>query len=226
MARCFTRAETDTQQEYMSETTALIGIGAAIALGAASPGPSFIMVAKTAACVGRRNGLAAAWGMGLGALSFSLAALFGLNALFIAAPRFYVALKVLGGLYLAYLGVRMWRGAAQSVDADSNAGMQANTRAGRHFLWALVTQMSNPKAAIVYASVFAAFMPVAPSTRFDVAVVTLVLVIETSWYSLVAWGLSASRPRSAYLRCKPVIDRVAGGIMGILGIKLATSAAG
>jgi len=97
----------------MSEFTSLIGIGATLCVGAASPGPSFVMVARTAASAGRSNGLNAALGMGLGALLFAAASLLGLNALFLAVPALYIGLKVVGGLYLAYLGVRIWRGAAQ-----------------------------------------------------------------------------------------------------------------
>ena len=86
-----------------------------------------------------------------------------------------------------------------------------------------VTQVSNPKTAIVYASVFAAFLPAAPSLGFDIALVAIVFVIEASWYAIVALALSAERPRRAYLRCKAGVDRVAGGVMMLLGLKLIVS---
>ena len=89
---------------------------------------------------------------------------------------------------------------------------------------ALTTQVSNPKAAIVYASVFAAFLPAAPSLAFDVAVVVLVFTIETGWYTIVALALSSEGPRGAYLRFKTWIDRIAGGVMVGLGVKLLASA--
>ena len=62
----------------MQHWTALLGITAAIGIGAASPGPSFVMVARTAASQGRPHGLLAAAGIGT------------------------------GGLYLAWLGWRIW----------------------------------------------------------------------------------------------------------------------
>ena len=52
----------------------------------------------------------------------------------------------------------------------------------------------------------------------------LVFVIETGWYSIVALALSAPAPRAAYLRSKAGLDRVAGGIMTVLGIKLIAGA--
>ncbi|MDE2434035.1 MAG: LysE family transporter [Burkholderiales bacterium] len=206
----------------MSELTSLIGIAAALCVGAASPGPSFVMVARTAASGGRSNGLHAALGMGLGALFFAAASLLGLNALFLAVPALYVGLKVVGGLYLAYLGFRIWRGAAQPLEADNATPQQAKPRKG-YLLLGLATQVSNPKTAIVYASVFAAFLPPTPSIQFNLLVVALVFFIEAGWYAVVATVLSSVTPRNAYLRFKKWIDRSAGGIMGALGLKLATS---
>jgi threonine/homoserine/homoserine lactone efflux protein len=56
----------------MQHLPELIGMASALTLGAVSPGPSFVMVARTAASVGRRNGLLAALGMGLGVSFFRL----------------------------------------------------------------------------------------------------------------------------------------------------------
>lgn len=206
----------------MSEFTSLIGIGAALCVGAASPGPSFIMVARTAASSGRTNGLNAALGMGLGAVFFAAASLLGLNALFLAAPALYVALKVVGGLYLAYLGFCIWRGATQPLAAGTTTAEGSKPSKG-YLLLGLATQISNPKTAIVYASVFAAFLPAKPSLQFNLLVVSLVFFIEAGWYAIVASVLSSEAPRSAYLRFKKWVDRSAGGILGALGLKLATS---
>lgn len=208
----------------MQELTALLGIAAAIAVGAASPGPSFIMVARTAVSASRIDALFAALGMGIGGLAFACLSLIGLNGLLIAVPSLYLVLKVAGGLYLAYLGIRIWLGARQPLatgDADQSNVARSRTRA---FLLALTTQLSNPKAAIIYASVFAAFLPPTPSLAFNLGVANVVFVIETGWYALVALVLSSEGPRLAYLRFKTWIDRAAGGVMVALGIRLAASA--
>jgi threonine/homoserine/homoserine lactone efflux protein len=84
--------------------------------------------------------------------------------------------------------------------------------------------LSNPKTAIVYASVFAAFLPSAPSIRFNLGVISLVFLVEAGWYSLVAMLLSTEAPRRSYLRYKAWIDRAAGGVMVALGFKLVSSA--
>nr|WP_298137679.1 LysE family translocator [uncultured Pseudomonas sp.] len=206
----------------MQEMTALFGIATALALGAASPGPSFVMVARTAIASSRNDGLFAALGMGVGALLFAGLALLGLQGLLLAIPSLYLALKVAGGLYLVYLGIRLWRGASQ---AHNLAELKPAARyAKRAFVLGLSTQISNPKTAIVYASVFAAFLPSAPTLTFSLGVTALVFAIESGWYALVAVALSAQRPRHAYLRYQTWIDRAAGGVMFALGLKLVLSA--
>lgn len=208
----------------MTEITSILGIAAAICVGAASPGPSFLMIARTAASAGRANGLNAAFGMGLGALLFAVASLLGLNAIFIAVPSLYVALKLAGGLYLAYLGLQIWRGAGQPLNISASNSPKHSSRHPSFFFLGLATQVSNPKTAIVYASVFAAFLPASPSIQYNLVVVFLVFFIEAGWYAIVATALSAEAPRNTYLRYKKWVDRSAGSIMGALGVKLATSA--
>jgi len=210
-------------ESFVSEPSALLGIFAAIAVGAISPGPSFVMVARTAVASSRGDGVGAAFGMGAGGLVFATAALLGLHGLLLAVPSLYVVLKVAGGLYLAWLGVRIWRGAKSELPVANDApGSHSNVV--KSFVLGFTTQISNPKTAIVYASVFAAFLPGAPSLAFNVAVVVLVFLIETVWYMVVAIVLSSARPRGAYLRYKTWIDRLAGGVMVALGLKLVSSA--
>ncbi|BEP66023.1 MULTISPECIES: LysE family translocator [Variovorax] len=203
----------------------LLGIAGAMAVGAMSPGPSFVMVARTAVA-SRSDGLAAALGMGAGGLAFSIAALAGLQAAFLAVPGLYLAIKAFGGAYLIYLGFRIWRGARQplAITPDTDASPRSQGRSGRTFLLGLATQISNPKTAVVYASIFAAFLPREVPLVLALAVPAVIFCIETGWYAIVALALSSAAPRAAYLRYKTWIDRAAGGVMGLLGLRLVWSA--
>lgn len=208
----------------MNDLPALAGVLAALGLGVISPGPSFVMVARTAVSASRAQGIAAAIGMGGGGVVFALAALLGLQAVLLAVPALYGVLKVVGGLYLAYLGFRIWSSAKDPL-AMSDAASAGGRSWSKSLAQGFVTQVSNPKTAIVYASVFAAFLPRSPTLAFDAALVTIVFAIEAGWYAIVALALSSQRPRRAYLRFKAVIDRAAGGVMVLLGLKLLVSAA-
>lgn len=206
----------------MTEVASLVGIGLAIAVGSASPGPSFLMVTRTAATDGRKHALQAAVGIGCAAFVFALASLLGLTAVLYTVPIVYVVFKVAGGAYLIYLGIRIWRSAKSGISSSKASAVKR--RHGLFWLQGFATQFSNPKAAVMFASVFATFMPASPSWQFGVALVILVFVIEAGWYGFVAVAMSSEAPRNMYLRYKPRIDRVAGCILVGLGARLLFSA--
>lgn len=135
----------------MSTTAALFGILGAILIGAISPGPSFVLVSRIAITGSRLDGLAAAAGMGLGGALFGILALAGLSALLLQVEWFYMTLKLIGGAYLVYLGIRIWRGADAPLSADTSVVFQRKS-VWRSFTFALVTQISNPKTACMEAS--------------------------------------------------------------------------
>jgi threonine/homoserine/homoserine lactone efflux protein len=195
----------------------------ALLAGVVSPGPSFVQVARIAVSRSRADGLAAALGMGLGALVFAALALAGLQALLAALPGVYTALKVVGGLYLMWIAINIWRGARQPLQMGGDMGA-AHRTVLQSFRQGLVTQLSNPKIVVVYSSVFAALLPAQFPLPAALLVLAGVLVMETGWYAVVAVVLSSSVPRAAYLRSKTVVDRTAAGAMGLLGLRLVATA--
>jgi threonine/homoserine/homoserine lactone efflux protein len=203
----------------MDPTLALLSILGTTAIGAMSPGPSFVVVVRASAALSRRDGLASALGMGCGGLAFAGLALAGLQALLMQVSWLYLVLKVAGGVYLVYLGIRIWQGARVPLNTSNG---ERPTAGGwrKSFAVAFATQISNPKTAFWYASVFAAFLPnPIPSWMFWV-LPPLIFLLETGWYTIVAFAFSAARPRALYLGAKLWIDRFAGGVVGVLGGKL------
>jgi RhtB (resistance to homoserine/threonine) family protein len=191
-------------------------------LGSMSPGPSFLFVARTAISASRRSGLAAAAGMGIGGFVYAVLAILGLKAVFASHPWLFSLVKLGGGAYLVYIAVQMWRGAKGSIDVGPAAAAQDNWP--RALAMAVATQLSNPKTAIFYGSVFAALLPQTSGPLVTVVLPLAVFIVEIAWYAVVALLLSAAGPRSVYLRAKTAIDRTAGAVMGLLGIKLITAA--
>lgn len=203
----------------MELTLALLTMTAAFTLGAMIPGPSFLLVARTALATSRSAGLSAALGMGVGGVIFAVVALLGLMALLAAVPVLYGLLKLVGGLYLLYIGWRIVRGARQPLAVDTLASKNSGSL-WRAFALALATQLSNPKTALAYAGIFASLLPRDVPLAVTLALPLLVFVIEFGWYALVTLVLSASAPRARYLAGKAWIDRIAGSLMAVLGIKL------
>jgi len=150
---------------------------------------------------------------------FALAAVLGLVALLTSVPILYLALKLFGAVYLFYLAYKIWSGSKQPLEfASEQCARKISVR--RSFNVGFLTQISNPKTAVVYASIFAVALPASASYLFGIVCVCLIFLIETGWYATVAVLLSAEKPRSRYLESKTLIDRIASTVMGGLGFKI------
>ena len=193
-------------------------IAFALMLGAMSPGPTSIYVAKNSIALSRKHGLYTAFGTGTGAAIFGLLAVLGLQALLLAVPSAYLALKICGGLYLLWLAYKIIKHAKEPIEADQSVSSQMSLR--RAFTTGLITQLANPKIAIVLASIFTALLPKEIPTYYYFVLPLLCFFIDAGWCSLVAVALSAEKPRRVYLKFKAVFDRAAGVVMTVLGLKL------
>lgn len=193
-------------------------IAAALLLGAMSPGPTSIYVAKNSIAISRKHGLFTALGTGLGAAIFGLLAVLGLQAFLLAVPSAYLALKICGGLYLLWMAFKIIKHAKEPIEAGDASSSQMSLR--RAFTTGLITQLSNPKIAIVLASIFTALLPKEIPTYFYFVLPVLCFFIDAGWCSLVAVALSAKKPRKVYLKFKAGFDRAAGAVMTVLGLKL------
>ena len=203
----------------MEGLLAVLSIAGAITLGAMSPGPSFVLVARTSVACSRADGLAMALAMGVGGVLFAALALAGVQVVLATVPVLYGFLKVLGGLYLVYLAWMLWRHAAEPIELE-----KVGTSSQRAFWLGLATQVSNPKTAVVYASVFVSLLPKEMPLWAMLVLPILIFFIEAGWYSIVALALSSPAPAAAYLRWKHWIDRAASSVLGILGLKLVDDA--
>lgn len=205
-------------QTYMP----ILAITGALTLGAMSPGPSFIFVARRAISLSRRHGIFTALGMGMGALVLSVATLLGSQTIFSLIPVSYLIFKIAGGCYLLFLAfgiVRSARIPLQSIDTTRCQDVPLF----RSYLLGLGIQLSNPKTAIVFASVFTTLLPQNIPVYFFIAVPICTFLSNAGWYLIVALVLSASRTRQAYLKFKKFIDYLSGSVMGGLGLKLIIS---
>ncbi|WP_250535834.1 LysE family transporter [Caballeronia sp. AZ10_KS36] len=207
----------------MTTSAAISAILLAILLGAIVPGPSFVIVARNAVGLSRAHGVATALGMGLGGITFAGIALAGLYTLLFAVEWLYVALKIAGGLYLAYIALRIWRGASRPLSMQTD-GVRETGSVRRSFWLGLGTQLSNPKTAIWYGSIFAALLPQHPPLWCYFVLPSLVFCIEFGWYTVVAVCFSSRRPRDVYLRAKVWIDRIAATMVATLGLRLILAA--
>lgn len=197
----------------------LFAIAAVLVIGVISPGPSFIYVARNAVARSRLHGLVTALGTGTGAAIFALMAMLGLQKVLEAVPDIFACLKVGGGMYLLWLAFKIFKGASHPIDLGSLDTTGKNTLI-RTFRDGLLTQLSNPKTALIFASIFSALLPKDIPHTFYYLVPLMSFLIDAGWYSLVAFLLSSEGPRRAYLRMKRKIDLISSAVLGLLGIRL------
>ena len=201
---------------------ALFGLALAQGLAVMSPGPSFVVVARTALT---QSSAAALWvtaGLGAGTALWAGAALFGLGLLFETLPSLYLAVRVGGALFLLWLALKLWRGAAagDTDPAPTRNDASENLSAPRAFRLGLATQLANPKVVIFFGSVFVAFLPPSPTASFQFAALAVAVVIELLWYGIVSIALRRERLRHAYARAGATLDRVTGVVLAALGVRL------
>ncbi|WP_194837733.1 LysE family translocator [Nocardia sp. XZ_19_369] len=138
----------------MIETTAVLGV-AAIELGMVlTPGPNMVYLVSRTVSQGRRAGLVSLSGVAIGFMVYLVAATVGLTAIFAVVPGLYLALKLAGAAYLAYLAWKTLRGGLSvfepsSLPADSTRKL---------FTMGLVTNLLNPKIAIIYMALIPQFV--------------------------------------------------------------------
>jgi threonine/homoserine/homoserine lactone efflux protein len=196
----------------------LLGLAVVHLLAAASPGPSTVLVIQTAAVAGRRGGLLAALAMMAGAVAWAAAALFGLQALFAQFEWLYVAFRIAGGLYLLYLAVMLWRHAPDPL--PEIVGGTGHMTGWQGFLRALLLQISNPKIMVFFGSIFLSLLPQNLPVWMDGAVLAVVAVNEFTWFALLALLFSGDAAQAFYRRTKLWLDRLMGGVLGLLGLRV------
>ena len=202
-----------------SDFLPLLSIGLIQLLAVISPGPSFLITARTAVAQSRADGLKVALGLGAGTVIWSSAALLGLNAVFHAVPILFMGMKVAGALFLLYIAYMIFRHAAEPLKIEGQGERLSNP-----FLKGFLTQISNPKVAVFFGSIFIAMLPSEVPLWMTLALIFIVSFNEVWWYSVVALFFGAGPVRSFYLRAKAWIDRITGLFLGALGLRLLWSA--
>jgi threonine/homoserine/homoserine lactone efflux protein len=185
-----------------------------------SPGPDNMMVLGIGMAKGRLRGMAFGLGCAMGCLSHTLLAVIGVSALIAASPLAFTALKVCGGLYLAWMGLK----AIRSRGAGAVDRLDAVTESARTlFLRGVFANAINPKVVLFFLS----FLPQFVVAQRGGATLQLALLgITFTLQAAILFGLLGyfSGAVGAWLNRRPRagmwLDRIAGAIFIGLGLRL------
>jgi RhtB (resistance to homoserine/threonine) family protein len=188
-----------------------------------TPGPDTAYILGRSIAQGREAGIASALGICVGSIFHTCAAALGLSAILATSALAFVAIKLLGGAYLIFLGIKMLLDRRKHLSLPTNFRRRTTAAAFRQGVF---TNILNPKVALF----FLAFLPqfIDPASNMKVlAFLSLGLTFVTTgtiWCLVLAWFASVFSER---LRGNETIEqwlnRAAGALFVFLGLRLASA---
>lgn len=195
---------------------------AAAAVIVVVPGPDMALVLRNGLRGGRRPALATALGVNAGLVVWALAAALGIAALLQASATAFTLLKLAGAVYLAYLGLRLLLGSfRRHRPAGRGADLPAVT-AATALRQGLLTNLLNPKVAVVYTTLIPQFVEPGPGAAARTVVLAATFVaMGLAWLTAYALCVGAVGGVLARPRVRAWVERATGAVLVALGIRLA-----
>lgn len=183
-----------------------------------TPGANVLLVSHLSASGSFRSAAAASLGITAGAAVWASAAVFGVGAVFAAFPAVRLLLQVVGAAYLLYVAFGLWRsGGPRPTSPGEPPASMSNAKA---FRLGVLTNLSNPKVALFFGSVFSASLPAHPTALLLSAAVALVIANALWWHLFLAYLFSRKAVQVGYGRYRDLFSRLAGALLGTFGLGL------
>lgn len=224
----------------MPDSQLLLAFFASAVVFAYAPGPSTLYAAAQTIAGGRKQGLQAALGLHLGGYFHVAIVAMGVASLFMALPMAYTAMKVVGGLYLCVLGIKMWRSTGTDQHDQSskarvtasdqhrvdrlNSDSDAQVADEKTLFQSALVEILNPKTAIFYLAFLPQFTdldaPLSVSTQLIIlgSVVNILFSSADLICVIFASRVLALSQQSAGARAS--LNRLAGFVLALLGLNL------
>jgi len=187
-----------------------------------SPGPDFVMAVRQSLLYSRRTGVLTALGFALGVIIHVTYSILGIAALIASSITLFNIMKIAGAAFLIFIG---WK-ALTSKGFENNKKLKdihqkkkdiSALKALQIGFW---TNVLNPKATLFFLALFT--QVINPETPMAVQIVYGVsnFIITFLWFSFVAFVLTTPQIKARFLRFSKWIDRISGGLMIALGLRL------
>ena len=189
----------------------------------ASPGPDTALVVRNALFGGRRLALATALGVSCGLAVWSVAAGIGVAAVLRRSEPAFTALKIVGGLYLAWLGIQALRMAWSGRQPEPVAGPPRTASTRRGLRQGVLSNLSNPKIAVFFTSFLPQFATPEASFAVLLALGLVFCLMTLAW--LCAYAIAVARAGDVLRRrrVRQALESVTGAVLIAFGVRLATS---
>lgn len=200
--------------------TLFLGIALIHFFALLSPGPDFFFVSQSAIRQSRSHAMFAALGISLSILVWAICAISGLHFLFQKIAWLQQALVILGGLYLFYLGIQLFKSAFNQQASVQQLVTAIPKSKLTLLLQGFFTNMANPKALVYFSSVFSLAINADMPLTTQSSLLTLIWLESLIWFALVAYLFSWHKMNAVYQRLSQWIDGLTGGIFISFGCYL------
>lgn len=186
-----------------------------------APGPDFVMVSRNSLVYSRRTGILCAIGLGLGVMVHFIYCSLGLSLVITKSILLYSTIKFLGAGYLIYIGYQALTNKTEVSASGANLKAKQDLSHFEAVKAGFLTNLLNPKAAVYFLSIFTQFIkPETPMIIHGIYGAEIIFV-TVAWFSCLALVLSHSSIKKAFQSIQGHIEKAMGGILVLLGLKIA-----
>jgi len=211
-----------SESEFLQYLPDLMVAFVVVLFGLMSPGPNILAVIGTSVRGGRHPGLALAMGVAVGSGLWACLAVAGLTTLLSTYANVLIVLKIVGGLYLIWLGVKSLR-SAMTAKAISDQALELGQKWQVYFLRGLAIQMSNPKAAMVMLAIVSVGLTSGAPAWVSAVLIVGITLLSTIGHAIYALAFSTRSVISGYLSVRRWVEGLMGIVFSTAGVRLMMS---
>lgn len=189
-----------------------------------SPGPNGFLIAKTVPLSGHKAGFANVGGFVAAFYVHGTFSIFGISILLVQSAVAFTAFKILGAMYLIWIGIKAIRSALNQTAITSielPKEKQKKTSIRRAFLEGFATNVLNPKVSMFYLAAFPQFISLESSAVNAYVLVTAHSLVNFIWFSIMVLALSRVKNVAASAKFKTWLNTITGLVFIGFGAKLA-----
>lgn len=193
-------------------------------LAVVAPGPDFAVTVRQSVRYGRAVGLYTALGIGAGISVHVLYTLVGIGALMHALPWLLGIAKIVGGIYILYLGVSLLRSKSASDEHGPVAVSHRDTQSAfAAFRVGFLTNATNPKATLFFLAIFTTVVSGQTPIQIQALYGVWMCGVNAAWFMLVSVLFSSVRVRQTFLRMGHWFERIMGAVLVFFALRLLLS---
>lgn len=194
-------------------------------LAVATPGANVLLTINAALNYERRVAVFSAFGVSCATLLWAFFGGSGLVLLLSHFPSLFGLMKLVGGSYLLYLGIRQiyLTRKIKRIGEDTENIQSISLSKQKVFSSAFITSILNPKTGFFVVSLFSISIPENMNSMLLLAIMLTMSLITLSWHLFLAFVFSHQSAKNVYARVSGQINYITGGLFAAFGVKVMTS---